>query len=367
MPMNSRSPTPTIDNGVAFANDLFLFGWVYPRSEPVVATFVDARGRRAKLNVSRSEYYARPDVKQALRQTSASDDLYGFVCVVELADLIGFALHDGEVEITIETRDGHSASGKVRVQSASSDRQSPEFYELLNLGAKLGLLQPKLANYLAGVGARRADAVTRYAIDAACKSNSGFLTEGWIENARSRKLSFLSSDGLSYVAASDVIFRTRADVSDHLRNEKCAVLTEDHGVVLNFPHCHPGTSSFVILAEEHDAYVPVVQIDVTFSEDRGRLLQVASQTGGIGKLPRPDQAKKLFRPFFVESESTNEYSVLPIKTASSRPTVSIIVPFYGEYRFIFSLLTMQKRFSSDFEWIFVSDEPAKHQVLTLNR
>ena len=331
--MNSRSPTPTVDNGVAFANDLFLFGWIYPGSEPVAATFVDARGRRARLNISRFKNHARPDVKQALRQASASGDLYGFVCVIELADLIGFALHDGEIEITVETRDGHSASGTVRVQSASSDRRSPEFYKLLNLGAKVGLLQAKLADYVAGTGARRTDAATRYAIDAACKSNSGFIAEGWIENARSRKLSFLSSDGLSYVAASDVIFRTRADVSDHLRNEKCTVLTEDHGVVLNFPHCHPDTNSFVILAEEHEAYVPLVQIEVTFSEDRGRLLQVASQTGGIGKLPRPDQAKKLFRPFFVEQDLANEYSVLPIKTASSRPTVSIIVPFYGEYRF----------------------------------
>ncbi len=65
-------------------------------------------------------------------------------------------------------------------------------------------------------------------------------------------------------------------------------------------------------------------------------------------MPLPTQAKKLFRLFFVETETSAEYSTLPVKTVPSHPKVAIIVPFYGEYRFIFFLLTMQKRFSSEF-------------------
>lgn len=360
MPMTSHFATPAVDSGFAFANDLFLFGWIHLNSEPTTVTLTDTTGRRLRLNIARYRRYVRSD---ALSHEAAGEDQYGFACAVELADLIGFSLFNGEVSISVETREGYRASGTIWVQTLSSEPEPADFSEFAGLTANLGLLDPKLANYLTAATARSANFVSRYAIDAACKSNSGFIAEGWIENARARDLSFLSSDGLSYIAASDVIFRTRMDVSDHLRSERCTSLTDDHGVVLNFPHCHSETNTFFILAEDQGAYVVHMHIEVPFSEDRGRLLQVVSQVGGVGKLPRPEQAKKLFRPFFVESGSASEYGVIPIKTASSKPKVSVIVPFYGEYRFIFSLLTMQKRFSSEFEWIFVSDEPAKHQLL----
>src|SRR5262245_14024386 len=119
--MTSLSPAPTIDHALAFANDLVLFGWASPKSEPVAATLVDVTGRRARLNISKFRNYARPDVIQAFGRDGADNELYGFVCAVELADLIGFAVYDDEVRITIETRDGSTASGSVRIQSASSD------------------------------------------------------------------------------------------------------------------------------------------------------------------------------------------------------------------------------------------------------
>ena len=363
--MSPPVPTPTIDHGVAFANNVYLFGWSYPKPEPVSVTFVDGRGLRTQLTIFTFGNYPRPDVREALRhKASAKDDQFGFVAVIDLADLIGLGMYDSEVDISVDFKDGSVASAKLNIQRANLEgRTQSDSYNLVELAAGLGLLDRRLANFVGGMNGEGGQFATSYAIDAACRSNSGFITEGWIENARSRNLSFLSSDGLSFVAAADVIFKSRPDVSNHLRGEKCPVLTEDHGVLLNFPHSLTGTDSFIILAENRDGFSAIAEIKVKFSEERNRLLQVASYAAGAGKLPHPQQAKKLFRPFFVDSRKADEFSVTWIKTLSSRPKTTIIVPLFREYRFIFSLLTMQKRFSSDFEWLFISDDPAQHQIL----
>ncbi len=44
--MSSRTLMSTIDHGVAFANNLFLFGLTYPKSEPVSVSLVDHQQRQ---------------------------------------------------------------------------------------------------------------------------------------------------------------------------------------------------------------------------------------------------------------------------------------------------------------------------------
>src|SRR5262249_32692170 len=138
----------------------------------------------------------------------------------------------------------------------------------------------------------------RYAIDLAGRSNSGIVVEGWIENARSQCLSFLSNDGLTFISGPDAIYKARGDVSDHLRKLQSPVQTDDHGVLLNFPVCATDTDSFLILRDEPEALTPLVTIKIPLSDDRGRLLQLVSSATG-GKLPRPAHARQLYLPFFV--------------------------------------------------------------------
>src|SRR4029079_19570514 len=113
----------------------------------------------------------------------------------------------------------------------------PHLLALLKLVSSLDFLDTRLVGLLQVAGSDWPQTPIQYAVDLAGRTNSGLIVEGWIENARSQQLSFLSQDGLTFIPGADAIYKARRDVSDHLRRLQNPICTDDHGVLLNFPVC----------------------------------------------------------------------------------------------------------------------------------
>src|SRR5262249_42152702 len=160
---------------------------------------------------------------------------------------------DGDVEIALELSNRSTVTATVRLQRPTVDHCALELLEPLRTASGLGFLDARLVDLLQRGEAGWPQTPIRYAIDLAGRSNSGIVVEGWIENARSQGLSFLSHDGLTFISGADAIYKARGDVSDHLRKLQSPVLTDDHGVLLNFPVCAADTDSFLILRDEQEA------------------------------------------------------------------------------------------------------------------
>lgn len=362
--MSSAQPEATIDCALAFANCLMLFGSARTTLDAQHVVIADSRGSSARQPATHFKMFAHKD-GVSLLQMFRGGDSFGFVAVLDLRDLMTLRIFDGAVAFSIETA-GELVKGTLPVALAPLQEDGDgSALAYLQLAASLDIIDRRLVDFIGRRGgADTASPMPGHAIDIAGRSHCGFIVEGWIANGRSSNLSFLSEDGLVHIAGSEIIYKARPDVSKHLRAQRLPVSTEDHGVLLNFPHTLATTDSFIVLEDRANSLVPLARIKLNFSENRDRLLELVSYAVGGGKLPRPAQARRFYLPFFAEAKNAEEFCVNWIKPAHRDVTTSIIVPLFREYRFIFSLLTMQLAFSGKYEWLFVSDDPVQHQLLT---
>ena len=365
--MSRALPQPVIDRAIAFANHLFFFGRSSVRLQPDFVVVTDGRGNATRQQIDDLKTFARRDIKHLPELAyGAGDGEYGFALALNLRDFLSLRILDGEIAIRFEMAGASVAKTTLNVGLAPMDGGDDPGRALahLTLAAQLDLVDRRLVALLTETRRTETAPALNHAVDLAGRSNSGFVVEGWIANGRATNCSFLSADGLVFIPAAEVIYKARPDVSEHLRGQKQAVVTEDHGVLLSFPHTLGTTDSFIALREQPDAFTAAARVKVNFTASRDRLLELVSYAVGGGKFPRPAQARKFYLPFFVDTKSAEEFSVNWIVPAKPEVTTSIIVPMFREYRFIFSLLTMQAAFPDSYEWIFVSDDPVQHQILT---
>ncbi len=364
--MNVNAPSPTVENAIAFANCVLLFGWSCPQANPRYVVITDIRGVSVQSNVTQFRTYSRPDVRNAFELEAGGTDEFGFVAAIDVVDLVGLRIYDGDIHIAVENADKSVATGKIQLLRChlDSDEETSTALGLLDLAANLELIDSRLVEFFRHGRNEAATAPIKYGIDVAGRSNSGFMVEGWIENARSQPFAFMSNDGLTFIPTNEVIYKGRPDVSDHLRTEKRPVSTEDHGVVLNFPYSCGDTDGFVVMSDEGSRFVPLVRIKTTFgnvqrSSDPDCVVRVRR-----GAVAATGAGAAIYLPFFVDLKRADQFSIQWIKQTETRPKLSIIVPLFREYRFIFSLMTMQKWFPTDWEWLFISDDPTQHAILS---
>jgi GT2 family glycosyltransferase len=356
--MNRALPHTAVERAVAFANQLFLFGHSTAPLAPDFVALSDSRGNTARQQVTAIKTFSRRGP-----QSTTEGGEYGFAIALNLNDLLALRIPDTEITVCVEGVGRPLGENAVSVSLAPMEGSDPEFVAAyLGLAAQLELLDKRLVDFLNRGGADAPQSLS-YAIDLAGRSNSGFVVEGWIANGRAENCAFLSADGLVFITGSEVIYKARPDVSQHLRAQKQSVLTDDHGVLLSFPHTLGATDSFIALREYPDGFAAVARIKANLTGPRDRLLELVAFAVGGGKFPRPAQARKFYLPFFVDTKNSEEFSVNWLTPTKPDVTTSIIIPMFREYRFIFSLLAMQARFSDAYEWLFVSDDPVQHQIL----
>ncbi len=165
-----------------------------------------------------------------------------FVAVVELrGSLIGFDLLSQTVEAV-----GQAAGRQCRFgNAANSDggsRSTPGCRCQRPAGACRGarpFSTAKLVSFVKGAGVRQESFATKYARLTRIASQTRDLS--WRAGSRMldrRICRFCRATGFHSLARA-TIFKSRPDVPDYLKTEKCPVLTEDHGVVLNFSAMRP--------------------------------------------------------------------------------------------------------------------------------
>jgi GT2 family glycosyltransferase len=99
------------------------------------------------------------------------------------------------------------------------------------------------------------------------------------------------------------------------------------------------------------------------SAAQAQILEMIMHSAGPANLPGPEIVRNYLLPLFAEKIHRPEYESWILHDNGSEPRVSVVVPLFREYRFIYSLMLLQKHFPPHYEWIFVSDDPAIHQPI----
>lgn len=201
-------------------------------------------------------------------------------------------------------------------------------------------------------------------IDYAHRANGSVFLTGWMPNFSERRTFFLSGGGAVALDGRQAIVQQRPDVSKHLAESGSASLSHGHGFCIAVPTPAQDQSVTVVALEGGQA-ITVFSGVPQAQPDASRIFQIMvnaweNSTGGtLAKI------NALAAPFLGAQGGRAGYDI--VRRARSRgslgPKLSVVVPFYREWRFLFSILTMARRAPADWEWVIVCDDETIFSLL----
>jgi GT2 family glycosyltransferase len=195
-------------------------------------------------------------------------------------------------------------------------------------------------------------------IDYAYAENGCLLLNGWMANFAYLDV-YVLVNGCAFAARSkDAIIHNRPDVTDHLRGQSALELQGDgHGYSISVD-CLDASQPITIGLLKNGVFYVVSQQVPPASGDRGQIFQLLLGARQGTSFTPLDKITRMLTPFLRSNVRSLDYDVISQSRWSrgEAPRLSIIVPFYREWRFLYSLLAMIKRAPLDFEWVIVCDD-----------
>jgi hypothetical protein len=162
-----------------------------------------------------------------------------------------------------------------------------------------------------------------------------------------------------YAGPDNVFFLVRHDVHKHLQQQGRNCITTHHGFSIVVPISTPKTSGkYTIFIEKHGELINIG--DFSLTEMIGNLDSAAFylQAHSADIIPEINFFKKIIKPLISQKISEPTYNILSFVDSAVSARVSVIVPLFGDWFFLRSLLIMQEAMPHDFEWIYICDDPS---------
>lgn len=314
------------------------------RGSQILATSTDSQGHPQFAHVARN--FRRQYVEHTL--------------IANLSTLSHRAMVHwlGELELTIET-DRETQREKVHLEPGLPvdlvGLPTPALRRLLTIRPHL----TKVLNHESAT--QRSADDTPYPINIEFSAASGglLLIQGWCANAASSALEFYSG-GLSSSTLGTMAFGPRPDVSSYLREQGFEVDDDMHGFVaiLSIPFSMRLRGYLHTRQGFRLVYDDSPKAKGSPNEAVERLISM--WRGGVYSWERTTET---LAPFLQPLTPVADAYQCCINAAVDRPRLSVIVPFYREWRFAFAILRMIERSPNDWEWILVCDDNGIHQTL----
>jgi hypothetical protein len=267
------------------------------------------------------------------------------------------ALNPGaEVSIAITDERGVSSKTSLSCRNLSYPLRRDDILVQLMLQLAGTDLVPQEASELLSRPVRKG--AIRHNIDATARTVDGLAIDGWFENAAARNYLLVSSDLVTYLPKSEILFKSRSDVSKHLSEAGVGVLTHHHGFMAHVPLGRSASSVLGFRIEPEGTLLLVCTITTASASPVDNILELFWTTTSNGRAPPPEIVRKFISPLLKMPEQPISYNIFEVVKGSAQARVSVIVPFYREWTFIRSITLMQLWFPADFEWIFVCDDPS---------
>ena len=195
-------------------------------------------------------------------------------------------------------------------------------------------------------------------VDYAYAENGCLLINGWMANFASLDV-YVLVNGYAFAASSkSAIVHSRPDVVDYIRGMGFTdVSGTGHGYSM-VVDCLDPTVPFSIGYLQNGIFHIVAQPQPSLSQDRGRVFQLLLGARQGTSFTPLEKITRNLTPYLRSNTRSLAYDVILASRfgPSSPPRLSIIVPFYKEWRFLYSQLSMIKSAPRDFEWVIVCDD-----------
>lgn len=190
-----------------------------------------------------------------------------------------------------------------------------------------------------------------------CYSSNGVLfINGWLPNFSELDIYIVANDFSVVAAKEDLVPQRRKDVTEHLTSEtKITALTDMHGFAGVL--ARPSIDEVCIVAYKNGVLVRLFMGRIELNKSPDRIFPIALSAWKSSSDITLSKCLKLITPFIQKQPGPVDAQVIFLPQHSARPKLSIVVPFYREWRFIFSILSMVRSSPADWEWILVCDDP----------
>lgn len=195
-------------------------------------------------------------------------------------------------------------------------------------------------------------------VDYAYSENGCLLMNGWMADFGNTDV-YVLANGCAFVSRGrDTVVHNRPDVTEHVRSHGSIDASHDaHGYSIAIDCVDPLQP--VIIGILKDGMFSIISQEVPpLSPDKSRVFQLLlGARQGTSYTPL-EKITRMLTPFLRANRRSLDYEVVfESRFAEGPPArLSIIVPFYKEWRFLFSLLSMIKSAPADFEWVIVCDD-----------
>lgn len=224
------------------------------------------------------------------------------------------------------------------------------------------LVQDKVVGGLfAALAAGRVSAMGNVAIglDYAFGQNGLLFISGWLANFDALDV-YVLTDGVAHVCShQDMIAQNRSDVTEFLRGQGPNVPgTDFHGFCAVLPKVSAGSEVTIGILQDN-AFLVLHACQPQLATSNASIFpKVIGAWQSSSKLPL-NKAMRMIAPFLQSPNHSRDYH-LPFRSifqAARPPVLSVVVPFYKEWRLLYSVLAMVRRSPDNWEWVFVCDDP----------
>ena len=207
------------------------------------------------------------------------------------------------------------------------------------------------------------DALKPYCIEAAVRGGKASVVAGWIGDLQTRQICLVDSNLRTCSNADQMVVRSRPDIHKTLQVDGHRTCGGDgHGFVALLEDARDGGADFYVA--ETDSLTGHVTFFGPFDKparsDEAVAADLVSEPFGDVFLTPPDIAEALFRPVLERPDQdllAERFVYDAVGSNGELPTVSIIIPFFGDAFFLSCVFHLHRSLDRRFEVIVVVDDP----------
>jgi O-antigen biosynthesis protein len=249
---------------------------------------------------------------------------------------------------------------RARTIGTLAEPIEPDLAERIAFAGQCGCLDPAVSVALLGLSGHANTAHLMSDTDAISRVAGTVVFDGWVANARHRRIVVLTDDGTMAAQNDDLLFTSRPDVSTHLQGARLPVLTDYHGVIGVFPAVAKSVERLWVVSLDGERIERTHVVALARASSDKAVVDRMVGLCASGGFPDPTLTERLLLPLMRPAAPIVDWDSELISDPGGRPDLSIIVPLYKDWSFLRSLTTMQLACAANIEWIFVSDDPALH-------